>query len=127
MIEYYGLSPIEYELMEFFWKSDHSFTFGEIMFHFSEGEGKNWKKQTLHTHLTHLIQKHVLTAEIFEKNSKKYKRSSTKEEYIQRWTIDLLNKTFDGSVSAFVRAATCGGNKLSRKDYVELKSLFDEI
>ena len=126
LIEYYGLSPIEYQLMEFFWQNDRSFTFNEIMAYFSEKEGKVWKKQTLHTHLTHLIRKQALTGIMCGKGCKKYERSSTKEEYIQQWTSDFLAKTFDGSVGAFVHAVTNDGRKPSQKDYEELKALLDE-
>ena len=126
MIEYYGLSPIEYQLMKFFWKNDLAFTFNDITTYFAEKENKIWKKQTLHTHLTHLIRKQALIGSVCEKGYKKYKRSSTKKEYIQQWTSDFLNKTFDGSVGAFVRAATYDGRRLSQKDYEELKLLLDE-
>lgn len=111
--------------MEFFWKSNYSFTFNEIITYFSEKENKVWKKETLHTHLIHLIRKQALTGSIYEKGCKKYKRSSTKEEYIQRWTSNLLYKTFNGSISEFVRVAINDVRKLSQKDYKDLKLLLD--
>ena len=51
------LSKTEYEIMEYFWEMGDKYTFGELMKYFNENLDKNWKKQTLNTFLSRLIEK----------------------------------------------------------------------
>ena len=54
------LSKTEYRIMEYFWSTGGKYTFGELMKYFNEEEDKNWKKQTLNTFLSRLIDKGLL-------------------------------------------------------------------
>ena len=54
------LSKTEYEIMEYFWGMGDKYTFGELMKYFNENLDKNWKKQTLNTFLSRLIEKGLL-------------------------------------------------------------------
>ena len=54
------LSKTEYRIMEYFWSTGEKYTFGELMKYFNEEEDKNWKKQTLNTFLSRLIDKGLL-------------------------------------------------------------------
>lgn len=54
------LSKTEYEIMEYFWEMGDKYTFGELMKYFNENLDKNWKKQTLNTFLSRLIEKGLL-------------------------------------------------------------------
>ena len=54
------LSKTEYRIMEYFWSTGGKYTFGELMKYFKEEEDKNWKKQTLNTFLSRLIDKGLL-------------------------------------------------------------------
>ena len=57
------LSKTEYEIMEYFWEMGDKYTFGELMKYFNENLDKNWKKQTLNTFLSRLIEKGLLKKE----------------------------------------------------------------
>lgn len=57
------LSKTEYEIMEYFWGMGDKYTFGELMKYFNENLDKNWKKQTLNTFLSRLIEKGLLKKE----------------------------------------------------------------
>jgi len=48
----YGLSDTELEIMEMIWSSKCPIYFNQIL-DFFNNNGKDWKKQTLHTHLSH--------------------------------------------------------------------------
>ena len=66
------LSKTEYEIMEYFWGMGDKYTFGELMKYFNENLDKNWKKQTLNTFLSRLIEKGLLKKEKSEyKNEEK--------------------------------------------------------
>ena len=57
------LSKTEYRIMEYFWSTGGKYTFGELMKYFNEEEDKNWKKQTLNTFISRLIEKGLLKKE----------------------------------------------------------------
>ena len=57
------LSKTEYEIMEYFWRMGDKYTFGKLMKYFNENLDKNWKKQTLNTFLSRLIEKGLLKKE----------------------------------------------------------------
>ena len=57
------LSKTEYRIMEYFWSTGGKYTFGELMKYFNENLDKNWKKQTLNTFLSRLIEKGLLKKE----------------------------------------------------------------
>ena len=64
MNSYYGLSEIEYELMQLFWQSDKELFFAEIVRYCNEQKGHDWAQTTIHTYLSRLIQKmYLLPAE----------------------------------------------------------------
>ena len=54
------LSQTEHEIMEFFWDAQKEYDFKELMQHFNEEGGKEWKKQTLNTFLSRLLDKGLL-------------------------------------------------------------------
>ncbi len=65
----FGLSPSEYEIMEFLWSADHKLYFKEILEYFNNVKNKGWKKQTVSSFLKILQDNgHVCS----DKNGKKY-------------------------------------------------------
>lgn len=122
MSQYYGLSEIEFLIMEMIWNHEKPLYFNEIMNHFSN---KAWKKQTLHTHLTRLVNKGVLS---YTKDGKikMYYPALTKEEYVHQWTRNFMNDSFDGSLSKFMSAFVGNHKELSQRDLEELKRFLEE-
>lgn len=122
MPQHYGLSETEFLIMEMIWNYAKPLRFNEIMDYFSN---KGWKKQTLHTYLTRLVEKGVLSSSK-SGNINIYQPSCTKEEYIQRWTRGFIDKSFDGSLRKFMLALTGNRNKLSPKELEELRDFLKE-
>lgn len=124
MSQLYGLSETEALVMDMIWKSGRQLRFSEIMEYFTVHENKAWKKQTLHTYLSRLIKKGAL------KNSGTgsrniYEPAMPKEAYIQKWTSDFLEESFDGSLGKFMAALTGSGERLDAKDLEELRQFLD--
>lgn len=126
MPQKYGLSDAEYELMEFIWKSEHPLTFRDIEDYLAKNTDKNWKKQTLHTYLTRLVEKGALQSSPRIGRRHMYAPSMSKEEYISHWTHSFLDESFSGSLGNFVSALTGDTGKLSQKDIEELRRYLDE-
>ena len=106
----FSLTETENEVMEFFWNNEGKFAFGEIYDYFTKEKNKTWKKQTVQTFITHLIQKGALANE--------------KDEYMQKWTENFLDETFDGSIKKFLSTLS-GGNGLDEKTVTELREFLN--
>lgn len=120
----YDLSDAEYKIMEYIWRCDETKTFNEIM-EFTQTQGYTWKKQTIQTFLTRLIDKGALAAE--KKGNKRYYTPAlTEEEYTSKWTKGLLSEGFGGSLKNFLLAFS-GGETLSKQDVKELREFLDEL
>ena len=103
----YGLSDTELEIMEMIWSSKCPIYFNQIL-DFFNNNGKDWKKQTLHTHLSRLIEKGALDCKN-EGRKKAYFPKLTREQLTQRYAKSFLNNAFNGSLNLFLSALT--GNK----------------
>ena len=99
----YNLSSQEYEIMSILWKENREMTLAEIAdllwdagFEISIG--------TVKTYLQRIVKKGALIA---PKHGHKlmYMPSSSEEAFAQKWTQDFLNKSFRGSLKAFI--CTC--------------------
>lgn len=115
----FNLSKTENEVMHFFWNRNDKFTFGEVYDYFIDEKGKTWKKQTLQTYLSRLVKKGVLANEK-KGNTYLYFAKVDEKEYIQNWTKNFLNNTFNGSVKSFLSALS-GDCNLDEKTINELK------
>lgn len=119
----HGLSETEYEIMELLWKSDHPLYFYEIMDYF-EKNGKKWQKQTLHTHLSRLIAKGILTNKK-QGNKNIYYPKTTIDKLIQAKFINFLNDSFNGSLNKFISSITGNKKLYSKEDWKELKDFLN--
>lgn len=118
----FNLSDTELEIMEFIWKAEKKLTFKEIMEYVNESMGKNWKKQTVSTYLTHLQESELLEVDKTMPRTYLYSAACSKEEYEHLCVKQLVQKSFDGSISKFVAAFT-GGKKLTKEEADELRKL----
>lgn len=121
MEKQYGLTPVEWEIMDYLWAADSECSFKNIMEYVNNTLHKNWKKQTLSTYLKNLQLLGLINADCSSKNFMYYS-CFTKEEHIQKWTRQLISKHYENSIAKFISAFT-GGQKLSKKDAEELKKL----
>lgn len=108
------LSDTEFEIMCHFWETEDEKGFSELMNYFQNEQGKIWKKQTLNTFLTRLIQKNLLQ---FRKvgNKKFYSVNMTKKEYEKFCAQEILNGNYDGKLTKFL-AALMGEAKIAELD-----------
>lgn len=114
------LSNTEYRIMEYFWSTEKKYTFGELMKYFNEEENKNWKKQTLNTFLSRLIDKGLLERQK-EGTKAYYSVSLTKAEFKQYKARTILDESYEGKISHFIAALT-GNNAITSVDEQELIS-----
>ena len=119
----YNLSEAEYEIMQFIWENGNNTSFSDVM-EYTHKKGHTWKKQTVQTFLTRLIDKKVLKAEKIG-NKRYYSPVGTEAEHIHNWTHDLLDIDFGGSLKNFMLAFT-GGRSLSEAEAKELHEFLDE-
>ncbi len=118
----FNLSETETEIMEFFWDRNDVFTFYEVYQYFIEEKNKEWKKQTLYTYFSRLINKGVLT---YKKKGTTYLYYSKidKKKYIKQCTNKFLDDTFGGSLKNFL-CALSGDDCLDPEAINELKEYF---
>ena len=95
------ITPAEQAIMNVLWESKHWITINELIEYF-EHLGKEWKRQTVNTYLTRLIEKGLVV-----KNGRKY---------IYAY----------GSLKKFV-AALSDSHSLKSEDIKELKEYLDQL
>lgn len=120
----YGLSEIETELMEFFWETNRPLPFPEVMRYCNEVKGHGWATTTVHTYLTRLIQKGVLTADRTG-YKKSYHPRLSKDALAHEYANRFIEKSYEGSVKNLLIALTYQ-TKLSREEVQDLKDLLDQ-
>lgn len=120
---HYGLSDIEYELMKFFWDNTGAHTFSEVLRYCHEEMHADWAQTTLHTYLTRLIQKGVLSS---ERNG--YRRSYcakvSEQELSHNYANQFMKETYHGSIKNLLISLTYQ-TSLSQEEVDELKQLLD--
>lgn len=84
-------------------------------------EALNWKKTTAFTVLRKLCDKGI-----FQNNHGTVTHVLTKDEYKSRRSEQFVEKTFNGSLPAFVAAFTAQ-KKLSKDEIAELRRMVDEF
>lgn len=119
----YNLSEAEYEIMEYIWKRNCMLKFSDIMEYLSE-KVHEWKKQTVQTFLTRLIEKGVLKAQK-EGHCRLYYPAMSEEEYISKWTKNIVKNAFGNSLKEFLVAFT-GGKKLTKEEAAELHDFLEQ-
>lgn len=89
------------------------------------GEKKGWKKTSILTFLSRLVEKGYLSC---EKNGKSnfYEPIVSYEEFSRRESKHILDKLYRNSLKNFV-VSLYDGDELSRQDVKELREFLDEI
>lgn len=116
-----SIGDAELEIMKVIWKAKEPITSLDIG---KEVENKGWKKTTIATFLTRLVEKGALSA---EKQGKLYYYTPliTEKEYRKSQTKNLIKTLYNGSVRDFA-VSFFEEQKLSDDDIKELKSIFED-
>ena len=119
----YNLSEAEYEIMEYIWKQNCMLKFSDIMEFLSE-KGHEWRKQTVQTFLTRLIEKGVLKAQK-DGNYRLYYPAMSEEEYISKWTKNIVKDAFGNSLKEVLFSFT-GRKILTKEEAAELHDFIEQ-
>lgn len=116
-----SIGSAELEIMKVIWKAKEPITSLDIG---KEVEDKGWKKTTIATFLTRLVEKGVLSA---DKQGKLYYYTPliSENEYRKSQTKNLIKTLYNGSVREFA-VSFFEEQKLSDKDIQELKAIFED-
>lgn len=122
---YNKTSDAELLILEYLWEKKSPATFSEIMNYLHNKKDKDWKKQTVNTFLSRLIQKGLLSV---DKNLRRasYSPTLTSEEFYQEYTNWILDTSFDGSLKNFISAFT-GNQKLSQEEKNDLLDYIERL
>lgn len=116
-----SIGDAELEIMKVIWKSKEPITSLDIG---KEVEDKGWKKTTIATFLTRLVEKGALSA---DKQGKLYYYTPliTEKEYRKSQTKNLIKSLYNGSVRDFA-VSFFEEQKLSDDDIKELRAIFED-
>lgn len=119
----YGLSEYELDLMKFIWDSEHPLSFAELMNYCNKKKNYNWAKTTLHTYLTRLIQKGVLSC---DKSLHKhlYAPKLTEQELSHLYAEQFVREAYNGSIKDLLLSFTYN-TPLSKEEIAELQTILD--
>ena len=117
-----SIGDAELEIMKVIWKAKEPVTSLDIG---KEVEEKGWKKTTIATFLTRLVEKGALSA---DKQGKLYYYTAliTEKEYRKSQTKNLIKTLYNGSIRDFA-VAFFEEQKLSDKDIEELRDIFEDM
>lgn len=119
------LSDTEFYILQYLWSLETPTTFAEILVHFTE-EGKTWKKQTVNTFLSRMIQKGYLKSDKTKGPRAVYSPVFTKKEFHEKYAKDVVEGSYDNSILEFVRAYTAG-HKLDKTEKAELSAYIQDL
>lgn len=116
-----SIGDAELEIMKVIWKANDPVTSLDIG---KEVEDKGWKKTTIATFLTRLVEKGALSA---DKQGKLYYYTPliTEKEYRKSQTKNLIKTLYNGSVRDFA-VSFFEEQKLSNDDIKELRAIFED-
>lgn len=95
------LSEVAKSIMNYLWDYEEGLSFRQIYDHFTVEVQKTWKRQTLFTHLTILIDRGFIRTEGYRRKMI-YIPAISRETYQGQFAYDILKKAYDGSLSKFV-------------------------
>ena len=116
-----SIGSAELEIMKVIWKAKAPIT---SLYIGKEVEDKGWKKTTIATFLTRLVEKGVLSA---DRQGKLYYYTPliSEKEYRKSQTKNLIKTLYNGSVRDFA-VSFFEEQNLSDKDIQELKAIFED-
>ena len=125
LIPGYNLTTTTKVIMEYIWTFPEGTSFRQIYKHFTEDEGRSWKRQTLYTYLTILMDQGFLRTE-WTRRRTVYIPAISLDTYRQYHAQEILQSSYDNSLTKFI-AALNGGNTISHDEANELIEMLSEI
>lgn len=117
----YGkLTEKEYGIMKCIWDNPEGVTFNEIFTYANMGDTQ-FQRQTVNTHLRHLIEKGFVKVE-GEDRRHLYYPIVPRAEYDNMLAEHVVEQLFDGSLKNFIAALT-SNRSLTSREVSELKAL----
>ena len=118
-IENISIGEGELEIMKVIWASGGELSSGKIT---KAVENKGWKRTTVSTFLSRLVEKGVLESEK-RGNNYFYKALISKRDYSSMKAKSLISSLFDGSAKSLAACLFEEGN-LTQNDIDELRNIF---
>lgn len=115
------LTAVTKEIMNYLWKHEDGLSFPELYGYFTNEKQKSWKRQTMYTHLTILIEKGFLRTEGVRRKTI-YIPAIPLNTYRKLYAEHVLTENYDGSLLKFVAAFT-EHHGLSREEADKLIAL----
>ena len=124
MSNFFGLSEMEYELMQIFWAKEEPLTFPQVVAICNEKNGHQWAKTTIHTFLSRMVAKGVLRVENGRKKHV-YSALVSSDDLETSYAVSFIQNTYGGSLARFFSAVT-RGMKIPEADAARIRELLDE-
>ena len=124
------LSDSEKEILEWMWKEDKEYSYGDILSQFGETSNKGWKRQTVSTFLYRMEQKGAISVRY--EGEKRFKRrryftvTLDRQQYESKRARQLLDSYYNGSLGQFMVALN-GGERISSEEAEELRSFLENL
>lgn len=113
----------EFEIMKFLWENEDGITFKDLCNSINSQDGST-KPNTIHTHLTRLINKGYVKAEGI-KRRRLYFPLISRPEYDKFLARRIVNQLFEGSLKNFVSAFTFNEG-FTEQEISALKALLEK-
>lgn len=117
-----AISDSEKEIMNIIWENGGSILLTSLL-EILDTKNRNWKRTTVQTFLTRLIEKNILTYRKNGRNSE-YIALLSEDEYMVEQTKLFLHKVYNGNVKNLVSTLLQQGS-LTSDDFEELKKFWN--
>lgn len=116
------ISDAELEIMKVIWEAESPMLFAQITEALARN-GNNWRKNTLITLLSRLMQKGYLRA---DKQGRKneYISCLTEQEFQSAQTEQFVDRIYEGKVSGLI-AGLVQSDRLSEEEYAQLRKILE--
>lgn len=116
------ISDSEKEIMKIIWENGGSILLTSLL-EMLDTKNRNWKRTTVQTFLTRLIEKNILTYRKNGRNSE-YIALLSEDEYMAEQTKVFLHKVYNGNVKNLV-STLLQQDSLTSDDFEELKKFWN--
>ena len=120
----YNLTATTKVIMNYLWDFPDGISFREIYNHFTEEKGKDWKRQTLYTYLTILMDQGFLRTEGTRRRTT-YIPAISHDAYRELLAKRVLEDAYDNSIGKFVAAYT-RSNEITKEQADAIIAILNE-
>ena len=117
------MSDSEKEIMEIIWDNGGRIYISDLL-EAVERSGRDWKRTTVRTFLTRLMEKGLLFGVRQGKNCE-YRASVSREEYLSGQARNFVEEVFDGNVKDLL-ASLIGPEKMGAEEVRQLQAFWEK-